>query len=147
MGARELFFFKCLNFKACAHFIQTPFHVPLRPTKKEKDIKKRKINRTNRRLVLLLSPKQLPSPPLFLSVLTASFPLPPHQPAAQKERDVLLACVTLSFQPWAVLLHSIEKSGSSGHRLICGIQRLSIESHWSERNEGAGNFWKESWKI
>lgn len=69
-------------------------------------------------------------------------PLPPHQPTAQKERDVLLAWVTLSLQPWAVLQLTIERSGSSGHSLIWGAQRLSVESHWSERNEGAGHPWK-----
>lgn len=70
------------------------------------------------------------------------FPLPPHQPTAQKERDVLLAWVTLSLQPWAVLQLTIERSGSCGHGLIWGTQRLSVESHWSERNEGAGHPWK-----
>lgn len=98
-----------------------------------------KVNRTNWRLVPLLCQRQLPSPLLSPSRLTASFPLPPHQPSAQKERDVLLAWVTLSFQPLAVLLLSIEKSGSSGHSLICKVQKLSVESHWRERNEGAGD--------
>lgn len=130
---------KCLNCKAYAHFYPYGLSGSLTRWRHRNNTK---VNSTNRRLVPLLCQRQLPSPLLSRSRLTASFPLPPHQPTAQKERDVLLAWVTLSFQPLAVLLLSIEKSGSSGHSLICGVQRLSVESHWSERNEGAGNFWK-----
>ena len=135
--ARGRWWLKCLNFKAHGHFYPNAFCLTRR-----RHGGNTKVNRTNRRLVPLLWRRQLPSPLLSRSRLTASFPLPPHQPTAQKERDVLLAWVTLSFQPLAVLLLSIERSGSSGHSLICGVQRLSVESQWSERNEGAGNFWK-----